>query len=243
MQEWAGELGSRPDRWYLRDAISPLSEPPPACGLSAAGLAQSHRVSGPQGPAAAGYAAPDRDRRELRRVRLVHAAVRAAFVLAIALARLFRGNILASLIGTVFGNPVTFPFIASISLGFGRRILGYGASGRNFAKLHEAFEQFFAALWESILALFGQGTAHWGRLNVFMQDIFWPYLVGSILPGLACAVACYFLSRPIIAAYQARRRAVLLARTRAADAKRKKKAESDAAEKSAYIAPKNSATS
>lgn len=165
------------------------------------------------------------------------------FVLAIALARLFRGNILASLIGTVFGNPVTFPFIASISLGFGRRILGYGASGRNFAKLHEAFEQFFAALWESILALFGQGTAHWGRLNVFMQDIFWPYLVGSILPGLACAVACYFLSRPIIAAYQARRRAVLLARTRAADAKRKKKAESDAAEKSAYIAPKNSATS
>ena len=54
------------------------------------------------------------------------------FVLAAVLAGLLRGNIVAALIGTVAGNPLTFPLIASVSLGLGRRILGYGASGRDF---------------------------------------------------------------------------------------------------------------
>ena len=162
------------------------------------------------------------------------------FVLAAALAKLLRCNILASLIGTAFGNPVTFPFIASAALSVGRRILGYGVTGRDFGRVYDAFNQFFAGLWQSVLSLFGHGEAQWGRLTIFLRDVFWPYCVGGILPGLAAATACYFLCRPVIAAYQTRRRAKLLARIkaqRAADPSRREG--SDGADGSPYIGPRN----
>ena len=40
----------------------------------------------------------------------------------------------------------------------------------------------------------------------------WPYFVGGLLPGLVAAIAGYYLLRPLIAAYQTRRRARMLAR-------------------------------
>jgi uncharacterized protein len=127
------------------------------------------------------------------------------FVLAAAIARLVRGNILASLIGTAFGNPLTFPFIASISLKTGRWIVGHGPSGNNFEVLTRTFQQFFGGLWDSFLSFFGYGDAQWEKLTIFLRQVFWPYLVGGILPGLLTALVCYLLCRPIMAAYQARR--------------------------------------
>jgi uncharacterized protein len=136
------------------------------------------------------------------------------FILAALLAKLVRGNFLASLIGTAVGNPLTFPFIASLSLGIGRRILGYGATGRDFSRITDAFEQFFVGLWEAFASIFGHGSPHWGKLTLFVRDVMWPYFVGGVGPGLVAAAATYFLARPVIAAYQARRRAVLLRRER-----------------------------
>ena len=46
------------------------------------------------------------------------------FVLATAIAWAIRGNILAALLATFFGNPLTFPIIAEVSLEIGSRILG-----------------------------------------------------------------------------------------------------------------------
>lgn len=168
------------------------------------------------------------------------------FVLAAAVAKLVRGNILASLIGTAFGNPVTFPFIASAALSVGRRILGYGVTGRDFGRVYDAFNQFFAGLWQSVLSYFGDGEPQWDRLTIFLRDVFWPYCVGGILPGLASAAACYFLCRPVIAAYQIRRRAKLLARIKAQRAEATPKGEdagegegSDGTDGSPYIGPRN----
>ena len=48
---------------------------------------------------------------------------------AMALAWLLRSNLLASIFGTLAGNPLTFPFIASVSLSLGRLILGHGLHG------------------------------------------------------------------------------------------------------------------
>jgi uncharacterized protein len=157
------------------------------------------------------------------------------FILAAVLARLVRGNILAALIGTAFGNPLTFPFIASISLKTGRAIIGHGPTGNNVEMLAQAFKQFFMGLWESLLSIGGYGNAQWTQLTSFLQDVFWPYLVGGLGPGLIAGFVSYLLCRPIVAAYQARRRALLTARTIALEAQRPK-TKSDVSINNAYIA-------
>lgn len=129
----------------------------------------------------------------------------AHFVLAMLLAKIVRGNVLAALLGTVVGNPLTFPFIAAISLGLGRRILGYGASGENFERLTDTFAEAARGLGASLLSLFGHGAPQWRRLEPFLDYVLWPYFVGGLIPGLVTAGVCYWLLRPLVAAYQHRR--------------------------------------
>jgi uncharacterized protein (DUF2062 family) len=136
------------------------------------------------------------------------------FFLAAGVAWLLRCNVFASLVGTFAGNPLTFPFIASTSLWLGRKILGYGVSGRDPSRIQNAFSQFFVGLWETVLSFFGYGHSQWGKLTLFLQDVLWPYFVGGVLPGLIASIAAYYVTRPLIAAYQARRRARMLARAR-----------------------------
>lgn len=131
------------------------------------------------------------------------------FILAAIFARLVRANVLAAMIATVVGNPLTFPLIASVALALGRRILGYGATGRDFGRILEAFNQSARGLGSSLLSLVGRGESHWDRVLVFGRDVMLPYLVGGLLPGLVAAVAAYYLARPLVAAYQTRRRARL----------------------------------
>ena len=137
------------------------------------------------------------------------------FFIAAALAWLLRGNVLASLIGTFVGNPITFPIIASVSLSLGRRVLGYGVTGRDFSRVVDAFVEAAFALWAGLLAVIGLGESGWERLVPLFNDIIWPYFVGGLLPGLIAAIASYHVVRPLIGAYQARRRNVMLARARA----------------------------
>ncbi len=114
------------------------------------------------------------------------------FVVAVALAWLLRANLIAAAFGTAFGNPLTFPVIAGVSLELGGRMLGV----------------------EKKVAGFNPGLV-FTDFERFMDRIFLPYLAGGLLPGLACAAACYLLLRPVIAAYQDRRRARLVAAARA----------------------------
>lgn len=138
----------------------------------------------------------------------------AHLLVAAGIARLLRGNIVASLIGTLLGNPLTFPFIAALSLALGRRILGHGAAGHDFARVSDAFRDAMGGLWSSLLSLVGLGRPQWRTLGVFAQDVLWPYFVGGLIPGLAAAAISYWLVRPLVAAYQARRRARMLERAR-----------------------------
>lgn len=133
-------------------------------------------------------------------------------LLALGLAKVMRGNLIASFAGTLVGNPVTIPFFAAISLALGRRILGHGATGRDFTRVSDAFEQAGRGLWSSILSLFGYGDSQWRLLAPFFKDIFWPYFVGGLLPGLIGEIIFYYIVRPLVAAYQARRRARMLER-------------------------------
>ena len=151
------------------------------------------------------------------------------FLLAAGLARLCRGNILASLVGTAALNPLTFPLIASVSLWLGRRILGFGASGRDFSRVSDAFAQAFAGIWTSVLSLVGLGESQWQKLVPFFRDLLWPYFVGGLLPGIVAAVIGYYLTRPLVGAYQARRRARMVARARERLAEEKSEADATGA--------------
>jgi len=133
------------------------------------------------------------------------------FVYAGMVAMMVRGNVLASLLGTFVGNPVTFPFIATLSLGLGRRMLGLSVHDNTAHSLSDSFGGALSGLWQSILALFGLAPPALWKLEIFWREVFLPYYLGGLLPGLISAVAFYALSRPVIAAYQKRRRKKLLA--------------------------------
>jgi len=128
------------------------------------------------------------------------------FVLAALLAWMLRANIVAGLFGTVVGNPFSFPLICSLSLWLGRLMLGRESDGSDFDAVMDAFGRGATAIWDSIKAIFGYGTADLEGIVVFLDGVFLPYLVGGLLPGLVFAIASYWLIGPVVAAYQERRR-------------------------------------
>ena len=122
------------------------------------------------------------------------------FVLAAGLAALFNGNIMAALLATFFGNPLTFPFIAAVSMETGTWLMGLPPLP--LPVVLSAFSDAALELWQNMLAIFTEARPHWDGLETFFHRVFLPYLVGGIAPGLATAIAIYFLSHPILTAYQ-----------------------------------------
>ena len=45
-----------------------------------------------------------------------------------------------------------------------------------------------------------------GKLDGFYHSLFLPYLIGGIIPGIISGLIVYYLSVPLIAVYQKRRR-------------------------------------
>jgi len=131
------------------------------------------------------------------------------FVVAAALAWILRGNIFAALMATFFGNPLTYLPIGVIALETGYFLLGAqyeSASTDGFlAKFWNAADDFWSNLW----ALFSGAPADWSGLVAFYHDIFFPYMIGGIAPGVITATIGYYLSVPLIRAYQKRRGAKL----------------------------------
>ncbi|AJE45318.1 DUF2062 domain-containing protein [Celeribacter indicus] len=134
------------------------------------------------------------------------------FVIAYLLAKLARGNVIAALLATFVGNPLTYVPIGIVSLKMGHFILGTSfteAHERSFAgKFYDAADD----LWSNLVAFFTNQDMNWDALSRFVHEVFWPYLVGGILPGIAAGLAGYFVILPMIAAYQHRRRGRLKAK-------------------------------
>ena len=125
-------------------------------------------------------------------------------------ALILRGNILAAFLGTFVGNPLTFPFIAAISYRMGRGMLGFGQDEAAVMGLKDTMMSGLHGFWHSIKSLFGFGPARWQEVGEFFSNVFVPYFVGGIIPGLFAGIVCYFLSSPLVAAYQKRRKARLI---------------------------------
>lgn len=158
------------------------------------------------------------------------------FFLAAGLAWLMRGNIVASLLATFVGNPLTFLAIGASSLQTGYFLLGM----RNMPEFQEhgnlgtKFVNAGRDLQDNIWALFTSDTADWTRLEIFYDEVFFPYMVGGIIPGLIAASCFYYISLPVIQAYQNRRKGRLKQKLTAI----KEKAAEKVAEKAAAKAQK-----
>jgi uncharacterized protein (DUF2062 family) len=111
-------------------------------------------------------------------------------VMAALLAWAIGGSMVAALLGTFLGNPLTYPFFWFASYKIGSVLLGTEGAKNNIDLTHGIFQSSFDKLW----------------------PILKPMSLGCIPVGLAIAAACYFLVRPMVDAYQHRRRRELLLR-------------------------------
>ena len=127
------------------------------------------------------------------------------FVIAAIGARAVGGNILAALLGTFLGNPITFPLIVETSVQLGSWLLGLGTS-MHFPQVMAAFGFAWAELWSNLLSLATGGSPNWFRLRLFFNRVFLPYLLGGVPLGLVTGVIVYTVSLPLIRAYQTNRR-------------------------------------
>ena len=133
------------------------------------------------------------------------------FFLAALVAWIMRGNIVASLLATFVGNPLTFVPIGAISIKTGYFLLGLGEADHVGAhrSLGGMFVDAGKDLKDNLLALFTDDVADWSRLSVFFDEVFLPYMVGGLVPGVIAGLVGYYLSLPVIQAYQNRRKGLL----------------------------------
>jgi hypothetical protein len=121
-------------------------------------------------------------------------------VQAAGLSYVLRFNVIASLVGTIFGNPWTFPFIWFLSAELGSsifKLLGLPAS----VQLPDALS--LSVLWEII------------KTNPL--QLFLPWMVGGYLLALITWFPIYFASLHFVrTARAARRKAIALKRKRKA---------------------------
>ena len=139
------------------------------------------------------------------------------FLTAAIMARLLKGNILAAILATFFGNPLTYVPIGVVSLQTGHFFLGtdYTPPGEGGKSILKKFIDAGADLQQNLLAFVKGVDADWSRLEIFYQEVFFPYMIGGIIPGVIMASLGYYLSEPIIRAYQNSRKGFILKKIRA----------------------------
>lgn len=149
------------------------------------------------------------------------------FVVAAFLAWVLRGSIPAALLGTFFGNPLTYVPIGVVSLQTGHFILGGTGPGEDEVRrsLGGKFLDAGDDLRNNFLAMFSKREVDWHSLHVFYDEVFFPYMIGGIIPGIITALICYYLSLPVIQAYQNRRKGALKAKWAALKEKKALKAD------------------
>jgi len=137
------------------------------------------------------------------------------FLSAALVAWIFRGNILAALLGTFYGNPLTFPLMAAGGMELGSWLLGTEVRV-SVTRIVGVVGRAGGELMHNLFSVFTGEAVHWGRLIGFYSNVYLPYMVGGLLLGLPFAVAAYFVHLPLVRAYQRSRAKRLKARFEAA---------------------------
>lgn len=154
------------------------------------------------------------------------------FVVAALVGKAMRGNLLAALMATFFGNPLTYVPIGIASLKTGHWLLGTRMDPEEHRSFGGKFYDAAADLWDNLIAVVQGDPTNWTGLDRFFHDVFFPYLVGGIIPGIICGTIAYYISVPLLRAYQKRRKGAIKAKFEALKAKAAEKAAAKAASKS-----------
>jgi uncharacterized protein (DUF2062 family) len=104
--------------------------------------------------------------------------------MALLLAWAIGGSMVAALLGTFVGNPLTYPFLWFASYKVGNIMLGSDAMKTHVDLSRTLLKSSFDQIW----------------------PILKPMTLGSLPLGLLVAAGCYFLVKPMVEAYQHRRR-------------------------------------
>lgn len=128
------------------------------------------------------------------------------FLFAWVAARAVRGNVLAALLGTFNTNPITTPFIAVASISLGHWLLGV-ESDLTAKAIGHAFARAGEDLWRNFLSIFSTDVTQWSGLLRFWHDVYLPYFMGSLIIGTLISMVFYYLTIPIVRAYQKAREA------------------------------------
>jgi uncharacterized protein len=103
------------------------------------------------------------------------------FVLAAAIALIVRGNLIASAVGTVVGNPLTFPIIWLSTYHVGCGLIGAAGAGGSDAMDGSAASQVIL------------GSLSSPEIWTAIQPVILPMLAGAVPLGFVCAIICYVL--------------------------------------------------
>ncbi len=134
------------------------------------------------------------------------------FILAAILAFILRGNVLVSLAATFYGNPLTFPIIGIVSHQMGLFMLGRLPSETRWPEVRDGLVDFVAIPWRNFKAMFTKAEVNWNGFGEAIDLVIFPYLVGGIIPGFISAIVAYAISKPLVRAYQNRRKGRITAR-------------------------------
>ncbi|MEO0635688.1 MAG: DUF2062 domain-containing protein [Pseudomonadota bacterium] len=131
----------------------------------------------------------------------------AHIALGCALAWLLGVSMLAAVLGTLVGNPITFPMIWAAGVGLGNWMLGRSADIEPARGSEEQLLKAVESGWD------------YDRISVVFravwEPIIKPMLVGGTVLGVVAAVIFYVVIRKFVAIVQLRRRAQLEARAAA----------------------------
>ena len=131
------------------------------------------------------------------------------FLLSALIAVILRGNILAALLGTFIGNPLTYVPIAWVGIQSGHMILGTRPERGIGDAFGQKFVQAGGDLWYNFMAFITGRPTDWTHIGPFWDDIFLPFMLGGAICGAVVATLVYYLAVPVIRAFQIRRRAKL----------------------------------
>lgn len=116
------------------------------------------------------------------------------FILAAVAALVVRGNLIASAVGTIVGNPLTFPLIWIASYNVGAAMLGISTKDEITIGTDETVGfftdgpvVFFTMVWNSV------------------EPVIWPMVLGGLPLGLACGFVCYWIVRSTLQKFRSRR--------------------------------------
>jgi uncharacterized protein len=123
------------------------------------------------------------------------------FIAAWLASRAVNGNLLAALLATFNTNPLTTPFFAMLAMSLGHWVLGI-EKPLSADYIGEAFGHAGTDLWFNLQAMFGPEQARWEGLIQFWHEIYLPYFIGALGPGLVLSVLFYYVTIPLVHAYQ-----------------------------------------